>query len=131
MISIYIDSCNFVKLSPLTHISERSCEWKEREIKIKREKEKKNSTRRLRKRDFQDVVRKERPRSSSPPPPRKGFGSRVRNKGRRKKKEFLRKKRGKNDEIKKERENIDIHPSTRFKRDKEMRGRIMTDEIPY
>lgn len=45
-IYIYIDSCNFVKLSPVTHISERSCEWKERERKEK------NSTRRLRQRDF-------------------------------------------------------------------------------
>lgn len=45
-IYIYIDSCNFVKLSPVTHISERSCEWKERERKEK------NSTRRLRQCDF-------------------------------------------------------------------------------
>lgn len=109
-------------------------------MKRERERKEKNSTRRLRQRDFQDVVRKERPiflSSSSFSKEQVLFRACKRKEGEEEEEEeeLLRKnERGKNDEIKKEREtSISIDQVFGWTKSgfEILRGRIMTDEIPY
>lgn len=109
-------------------------------MKRERERKEKNSTRRLRQRDFQDVVRKERPiflsSSSSFSKEQVLFRACKRKEGEEEEEEELLRKneRGKNEEIKKEREtSISIDQVFGWTKSgfEILRGRIMTDEIPY